>query len=230
VPGRSRQDFAVEKVALASEPRQLRRTRAQQQRDAGARSGDAEDCHIVDRSIATIYPGQPPGVAYGIAMRSSIVRWRAKVKVKKNDGPIEAATGARGAPPCLAPGTGGCWSGVKRHEVASPPGREYAPHLGVFTRAERRNPRDGSLRRPPLMQRAYCRNIARDDLRELSIAASLSDGHSWCTLAQYVIKNKWGQLTAIPKVRETRTLRLDSSYFANYKGNDVDRRCSAACG
>src|SRR5215510_10655340 len=70
---------------------------------------------------------------------------------KKNDGPIGAAAGAREVLlPDWPQGKGGCWSSVKRRPVASSPGRKCAPHLGVFTRADRRSLATAHWR-PPCM-------------------------------------------------------------------------------
>ena len=96
-------------------------------------------------------------------------------RVKKNDGPIEGRLSLARvvAPPVCPQGGRVNRSDGQRCSVAASPGREVAPHLGVFTRAERRISRQA----PDWAPRECSRKIARDDLRDVSIAASLPDGH-----------------------------------------------------
>jgi hypothetical protein len=94
---------------------------------------------------------------------------------KKNDGPIEGRLSVAHmvAPPEASPGRESEPERCVALLDCRLTRREIAPHLGVFTRAERRISRQA----PPWEPRDCSRNIARDDLRDVSIAASLPDGH-----------------------------------------------------
>ena len=75
--------------------------------------------------------------------------------------------------PDFPQGMGGVGAALNDARSATSPVGKRAPHPGVFTHAERRTSRQA----PNWETRDCSRNIARDDLRDVSIAASLADGH-----------------------------------------------------